>query len=212
MKCTFKKLGSSSEAFGCSGTAAWAFLRLRTKHSSSGFEPSIRGIFGEGAAGDAGRRHILRRGELVDPRDPFPCARWIGGHGSRPPAGRAGVGLQPASSCADSCCPVPCSPAGISTASTLPRGPNDDPPAATLRIPGPQRGSRNGSGRLSRPWTTAHDATQGRYARFASAQQAAAPRRPDGRAVSRREDTRGGQGPQLWLDPGGFDGARDCKP
>ena len=86
---------------------------------SSGFKSRIREIFGEGAASDAGcsailrrfsasdagRSAILRRVSLVDPRDPFPCARWIGGHGSRPPAGRAegyardaGVGLQPASS------------------------------------------------------------------------------------------------------------------
>ena len=30
-------------------------------------------------------------------RDPFPCARWIGGHGSRPPAGRANatLGMEP---------------------------------------------------------------------------------------------------------------------
>ena len=85
--------------------------------SPSGFKSRIREIFGEGAASDAGRSAILRRVSLVDPRDPFPCARWIGGHGSRPPAGRAesyardaGVGLEPAYSLRRQLLPwaVPC--------------------------------------------------------------------------------------------------------
>ena len=80
---------------------------------SSSFESSIRGIFGGGAAGDAGRRAILRRVALVDPGDPFPCARWIGGHGSPQDAPRATLGtpawaLNQHTRCADSCCPGQC--------------------------------------------------------------------------------------------------------
>ena len=69
------------------------------------------------------------------------CARWIGGHSSRPPAGRAegyardaGVGLEPAYSLRS--CPAQCPPAGISTASTWPTGPTT---ALRPRIPASPR-------------------------------------------------------------------------
>ena len=58
---------------------------------------------------------------------------------ARPPAAaRATLGtlgtpawaFNPHPRCADSCCPVPCPPSGISTASAWPTGPYDGPPAA----------------------------------------------------------------------------------
>ena len=99
---------------------------------SSCVKSRIREIFGEGAACDAIRSAVLRRVAL--PRDPFPCARWIGGHGSSPPVGRAegyprNAGLNQHPRCADSCCPAQCPPAEISTASTWPTGPYDGPPS-----------------------------------------------------------------------------------